>query len=257
MRTIIFAALLTIATAAFASDESRKIVISLAGHKLALIEEGRPMKIYPVAVGKPSTPSPTGTFEIVSRVVNPTWYGPHEVVAPGPANPLGTRWIGLSQKGYGIHGTNAPHSVGKSASHGCIRMRKQDLEELFELVQTGDKVELVEGDFGELANIFAAPQFPNKLPLPRAATFIQQELQDGCFLTGTASIEVRLGYKNSAARAWLAGAWINRNANCRTSCQYSVLSGFAFHASKGRFAPLPDTCTMGMLRSAYGRSICS
>jgi len=64
-------------------------------------------------------------------------------VAPGPANPLGTRWMGLGYKGYGIHGTNRPHSIGKAASHGCIRMRNHDVEELFELVQVGDPVDLV------------------------------------------------------------------------------------------------------------------
>jgi L,D-transpeptidase ErfK/SrfK len=115
------------------------------------------VKVFPVAVGKPSSPSPTGTFEIVSRVVDPTWYGPHQVVAPGPSNPLGTRWLGLSEKGYGIHGTNAPGSIGKSASHGCIRMRKHDIEELFNVVRVGDKVELVSEATGDLVRIFEEP----------------------------------------------------------------------------------------------------
>jgi lipoprotein-anchoring transpeptidase ErfK/SrfK len=66
------------------------------------------------------------------------------VVAPGKSNPLGSRWMGLSAKGYGIHGTNVPTSIGKAASHGCIRMRKQDLEELFEMVTVGTIVELVD-----------------------------------------------------------------------------------------------------------------
>jgi lipoprotein-anchoring transpeptidase ErfK/SrfK len=64
------------------------------------------------------------------------------VVPPGPSNPLGTRWLGLSVKGFGIHGTNVPQSIGKNASHGCIRMRNSDVEELFELVQVGDAVEI-------------------------------------------------------------------------------------------------------------------
>ena len=66
------------------------------------------------------------------------------VIPPGKANPLGTRWIGLSRKGYGIHGTNNPRSIGRRASHGCIRMRNRDVEELFEMVAVGDRVEISE-----------------------------------------------------------------------------------------------------------------
>jgi lipoprotein-anchoring transpeptidase ErfK/SrfK len=128
----------------FAQDTSRRLVISIQDRKLALIEDGRAVRIYSVAVGKPSTPSPAGSFSIVTRIPNPTWYTRGQVVAPGPANPLGTRWIGLSQKGYGIHGTNNQSSVGQAASHGCIRMRKADIEELFKLVKVGDTVELLD-----------------------------------------------------------------------------------------------------------------
>ena len=76
------------------------------------------------------------------------------VVPPGKANPLGTRWLGLSKKGYGIHGTNAPGSIGRNASHGCIRMRNRDVEELFELVAVGDMVELVGERTPETERIF-------------------------------------------------------------------------------------------------------
>jgi len=122
---------------------TRRIVISVADRKLDLVEDGRVIKTYDVAVGKPSTPSPAGEFHIVNHIANPTWYGPNgKVVGPGKDNPLGTRWMGLSAKGYGIHGTNAPASIGYAASHGCIRMRQRDLEELFELVNVGVVVEL-------------------------------------------------------------------------------------------------------------------
>ncbi|MFB3813044.1 MAG: L,D-transpeptidase [Terriglobales bacterium] len=89
--------------------------------KLALLEDGQVKKVYPVAVGARRTPSPTGEFKVVNRLVRPTYYCPGQVVPPGAENPLGTRWIGLNQKGYGIHGTNAPKSIGMAASHGCIR----------------------------------------------------------------------------------------------------------------------------------------
>jgi L,D-transpeptidase ErfK/SrfK len=139
------AALLAIAAAeAWAEDAkaARRIVISFPDRKLALLEGERVLKIYDVAVGKPSTPSPGGEFQIINHVANPTWYGPEKAVGPGPNNPVGTRWMGLSKIGYGIHGTNVPGSIGKAASHGCIRMRNHDVEELFELVGVGVTVEL-------------------------------------------------------------------------------------------------------------------
>ncbi|MGZ4816080.1 MAG: L,D-transpeptidase [Terriglobales bacterium] len=129
--------------AAEAQPAERQIVVSLPDRKLAVIEKGEVTKIYTVAVGKTSTPSPTGTFMIVNRVTHPTYYHKGEVIRQGPQNPIGTRWIGLNQKGYGIHGTNAPRSIGKAASHGCIRMAKKDLEELFEIVRPGDVVQIV------------------------------------------------------------------------------------------------------------------
>jgi lipoprotein-anchoring transpeptidase ErfK/SrfK len=135
------AAILVIA-ACDAYAEDRRIIVSIPDRKLLLVEGTRILKIYDVAVGKPTTPSPNGDFRIVNRIPNPTNYGTSVVVAPGKNNPLGTRWMGLSAKGYGIHGTNAPHSIGKAASHGCIRMRQHDLEELFDLVNVGVTVEL-------------------------------------------------------------------------------------------------------------------
>jgi len=127
----------------------------------ALVEDGRVVKIYPIAVGKTSTPSPRGSFHITSRVQHPTWYQPGKVVASGPQNPLGTRWMGLGYKGYGIHGTNVPLSIGKAASHGCIRMRNRDVEELFALVEVGDPVELVDEVTPELAEAFTEDRSEN------------------------------------------------------------------------------------------------
>lgn len=142
----------------------RRLVVSLADRKMAVLEDSHIVKMYPVAVGKSTTPSPTGTFEIVNRVQNPTWFGPGKIVAPGKSNPLGTRWMGLSRKGYGIHGTNVPSSIGKSASHGCIRMRKQDLEELFEIVSVGDKVQLLADIPAELKPVFdGAMEMPQQI----------------------------------------------------------------------------------------------
>ena len=138
----------------------RVIVVSLEDKKLALVEDGQVKKVYTVAVGKPSTPSPTGTFTIARRVKNPTYSHDGKTVLPGPGNPVGTRWMGLNIKGYGIHGTNEPRSIGKAASHGCIRMAKKDLEEMYEMVSVGDSVELVGERNEETAQLFGGDQKP-------------------------------------------------------------------------------------------------
>jgi lipoprotein-anchoring transpeptidase ErfK/SrfK len=124
------------------TETVRRIVVSIPDRKLALIENDVVVKVYPVAVGASVSPSPDGSFQIVNRLTNPTYYHTGKVIGPGPQNPLGTRWMGLSHKGYGIHGTNAPKSIGKAASHGCIRMAKADLEDLFNRVKVGDAVEI-------------------------------------------------------------------------------------------------------------------
>jgi lipoprotein-anchoring transpeptidase ErfK/SrfK len=143
------------------SAATRVIVVSLEDRRLALVEDGAVTKVYTVAVGRDTTPSPTGTFTIVQRVENPTYYHEGQVVPPGPGNPVGTRWMGLDKKGYGIHGTNRPRSIGKAASHGCIRMRQADLEELFAEVRSGDQVEIVGERNEETAAIFGgAPAVP-------------------------------------------------------------------------------------------------
>jgi L,D-transpeptidase ErfK/SrfK len=133
---------------------TRLILVSIPDRRLALMEDGKVLKIFSVAVGKESTPSPEGTFTVKSRLANPTYYHKGTVVAPGPTNPLGTRWVGLSEKGYGIHGTNAPKSIGKAASHGCIRMGQKDLEELFTMVKLGDAVEIRGERDEQIAEVF-------------------------------------------------------------------------------------------------------
>jgi lipoprotein-anchoring transpeptidase ErfK/SrfK len=136
------------------SKSSRRIVVSFPDRKLALLEGDRVIKIYDVAVGASVSPSPTGEFQIVQRLENPTYYKPGVVIGPGANNPLGPRWIGLNIKGFGIHGTNQPNSIGKNASHGCIRLRNSDIEDLFARVQVGDHVSLVAERNNELTLLF-------------------------------------------------------------------------------------------------------
>src|SRR5579863_2228682 len=155
------AAVLVIAAVDAAAEERRqaqqRIVVSILDRKLVLLEGDRVVKTYDVAVGKTTTPTPEGEFQIINHIPNPTYYGTGVVIGPGNGNPLGTRWMGLSAKGYGIHGTNVPSSVGKSASHGCFRMRQNDLEELFEMVDVGVTVELRGERPQLLAQALAAP----------------------------------------------------------------------------------------------------
>jgi len=123
-------------------DSGRVVLVSLVDRQLAVIEDGEVIATFQVAVGADVTPSPTGEFKVVNRVENPTYYHPGIVIPSGKDNPLGTRWLGLSEKGYGIHGTNSPRSIGHAASHWCIRLRNRDVEKLFTLVRVGDTVQI-------------------------------------------------------------------------------------------------------------------
>lgn len=139
---------------------ARRIIVSLADCRLALVEGDRVVKIYHTAVGAPQSPSPVGTYRIANRISNPTYYTPGKVIPPGPANPLGTRWLGLNLHGYGIHGTNQPQSIGRAASHGCIRLRNEDMEELFRLVRSGDLVEILPERSEELSRFLDQNELP-------------------------------------------------------------------------------------------------
>ncbi|HYK89005.1 MAG TPA: L,D-transpeptidase [Acidobacteriota bacterium] len=151
---------------------ARRIVVSLPDRKLALLDGDLVVKVWATAVGTESTPSPSGTYTIVNRVPNPTYYKSGKVIPPGASNPVGTRWLGLSLKGFGIHGTNSPGSIGRKASHGCIRMRNQDVEELFELVRVGDVIELHAERSERLAEIFGPVRRPSSASGVRASEFV-------------------------------------------------------------------------------------
>jgi lipoprotein-anchoring transpeptidase ErfK/SrfK len=139
------------------SRPARRIVVSISDRKLAVMEGDRIIQIFETAVGAPRSPSPTGAYQIVNSIADPTWFTKGKIVPPGKCNPLGTRWLGLSRKGYGIHGTNRPDSIGHNASHGCIRMRNREVEQLFTMVAVGDQVELYAERTPEMARIFGAP----------------------------------------------------------------------------------------------------
>lgn len=127
-----------------AQDED--IVINLPQRMLFYFDEGEFKNAYAVGLGKRDWPTPAGRFRIVNRQENKPWIVPKSIqeemeregkavlteVPPGPNNPLGKHWLGLSLPGIGIHGTIAPVSVYRYRSHGCIRMHPDDIEELFE-----------------------------------------------------------------------------------------------------------------------------
>jgi lipoprotein-anchoring transpeptidase ErfK/SrfK len=126
---------------------STRIVIDESDHSLTLYRDGKRPLRFGVAVGQPAYPTPPGTFSIITKVVDPTWTPPDSPwaqgalpIPPGPDNPLGTRWMGISSPNVGIHGTNDPASIGYSVSHGCIRMQIPDVERLFDMVYVGTTV---------------------------------------------------------------------------------------------------------------------
>jgi lipoprotein-anchoring transpeptidase ErfK/SrfK len=126
------------------------IVIRRGSNRLYLYNGERFQKRFPVATGQSAYPTPLGHYQIVVKWADPWWYPPNspwargeKPVPPGPGNPLGTRWMGLSAPGVGIHGTPQSGSIGYSLSHGCIRMYIPDAEWLFGHVRVGTQVFIV------------------------------------------------------------------------------------------------------------------
>jgi hypothetical protein len=132
----------------------RQVLVSITDRKLAVLEDGKVIGIFSVSVGARPSPSPTGEFQIINRLANPTYYHPGTVIPPGPGNPIGPRWIGLSQRGFGIHGTNQPRSIGHAASHGCIRLSNGDVVRLFQMVDVGDTVSIRSERDPQIAQVF-------------------------------------------------------------------------------------------------------
>ena len=135
---------------------SVSLTINIA-QRLLVFSEGERARAYPITVGSRSWPTPIGDFTIVSKETDPVWDVPVSIqremeqqgkpvitrMEASPANPLGQHWIGLSLPGLGIHGTNAPASIYKFASHGCIRLHPDDVADLFQRVSVGTAGELI------------------------------------------------------------------------------------------------------------------
>ena len=116
-------------------------------------DNGRLLATYPATIGSSTFPSPDGAMEVTAIAAAPTYHfdpegrewGPGKklTIAAGPNNPVGGTWIDLSKEGYGIHGTPDPKLIGKTASHGCVRLTNWDAAELAKAVSKGTKVEFV------------------------------------------------------------------------------------------------------------------
>ena len=133
------------------SSPDADILINVPQRMLFFFKAGQFSRAYPITAGKASWRTPLGDFTILSMEKNPTWDVPPSIqeemrrtgkpvltrVPPSPENPLGKYWIGLSISGVGIHGTNAPSSIYRLGSHGCIRLHPDDIADLFARVQTG------------------------------------------------------------------------------------------------------------------------
>lgn len=134
------------------------LVVDLSVLRMYWLQEGEIAATFQVAAGRKTWETPAGQYSITGRRRDPTWHVPPSIqremkeqgvpvktkVLPGPENPLGKYWLQLSGGGIGIHGTNAPWSVGKYATHGCIRMREADIERLFNEVPNGTTVTIID-----------------------------------------------------------------------------------------------------------------
>jgi L,D-transpeptidase catalytic domain/Putative peptidoglycan binding domain/Bacterial Ig-like domain len=138
-----------IATPEVLQLSAERIVVHLGRFRVDLIRDGKSVFHAPIAIGMPGHATPTGHYEIISKIKNPTWVPPNspwaaglEPIPPGVNNPLGSRWIGTSAPNIGFHATPADASVGHAASHGCMRMHRADVERLYDLVRVGTPVDI-------------------------------------------------------------------------------------------------------------------
>jgi L,D-transpeptidase ErfK/SrfK len=133
------------------------ILINVPQRMLFYLVQGKPAIHYPVGLGRPSWPTPTARFTVISKEESPSWDVPKSIqeemrregtvvktkVPPCPENPLGQYWMGLSIAGYGVHGTIAAASIYQFQTHGCIRLHPDDISELFRQVSIGTPGEIV------------------------------------------------------------------------------------------------------------------
>ena len=125
-------------------DGTFSIFVDKSQNILILKYNGNVVKTYSVSTGSNNC-TPVGTFKITTKLVDPVWYRDGKAIPPtSPDNILGTRWLGFDLPGYGIHGTVAPQDIGKQVTEGCVRMRNEEVEELYSLMPLGVEVVIVD-----------------------------------------------------------------------------------------------------------------
>ena len=158
------------------------VTINLAEFRLYLVwRDGEQLRvrIYPIGLGRDGWLTPEGEYQVANMIENPLWTMPATlreenpelpaVIPPGPDNPLGSHWIGLSEPGYGIHGTNRPYGIGRQVSHGCIRLYPSGIRDLVNRVARGMAVKVIYqpiklGRQGETLYLEAHQDYLGRLP---------------------------------------------------------------------------------------------
>ncbi len=137
-----------VTTKELAAEYPTYVTIDRGNFVLTLWKNLKVKKRYGIAVGQAGLETPEGEYEINDKQVNPTWHVPNsdwagdlagQSIPPGPGNPLVARWMGF-YNGAGIHGTDQPDSIGTAASHGCVRMRVDEVIELYDMVPEGTPI---------------------------------------------------------------------------------------------------------------------
>ena len=120
------------------------ILVNKSQNILLLKSEEEIFKTYVVSTGKNNC-TPVGTFKIINKLTDPTWFKAGAIVPPQSAeNVLGTRWMGFDLAGYGIHGTTEPKELGKQVTQGCVRLSNSDVEELYSIIPVGTEVTVMD-----------------------------------------------------------------------------------------------------------------
>ncbi|MBS9778191.1 MAG: L,D-transpeptidase family protein [Gammaproteobacteria bacterium] len=201
----------TIPTAFLLPDTQRNgIIINLSAMRLYYFPDESTVITHPVAVGKRGWSTPQGVTKVIAKKRNPTWTPPKSIIREaarrgkklrrvypaGPNNPLGTRALRLGIPGYLIHGTNKPWSIGKRRSHGCIRMRRDDVESLFSKVPVGTRVQIISQPF--------------EIPSLAATRESSKQISDDSIIIDDTPKQVRVQKKRVKAR-YLSGVRVKRS----------------------------------------------
>ena len=170
------------------------ITVNLAEQRLYLIQQGQNeglIRTYPIGIGREGNDTPTGQFRVINMINNPSWTPPastraerpelRAVIPPGPDNPLGDYWIGLSALGVGLHGTNRPYGIGRQVSSGCIRLYPEHIRILFRRAHIDMPVTIIDlpiklGHMDGRLYLEAHPDPDNKVAAPLTEIVRQRDL---------------------------------------------------------------------------------